>query len=307
MNNALHKALNLQMPFVLYRKPHQQTVNGWFPESDRLIVEEKLTTSSFVFAPFIGSKKVVFYQKDSKIIQENFVSNANFSNKDVPFITDESIQKKHVQLVEKGIEAIRSGMMQKVVLSRKEVVNIDKQEYAIYFQRFLHRYPTAFVYWWYHPNIGMWMGATPEQLIFTEDLQLQTVALAGTMVDTNIDLNQVVWGIKEQEEQKVVRDYIVDRLQDFCDTIETTQPYTYRAGSLLHIKTDIYATLHTAHHLQNVIESLHPTPALCGFPKEVARDFIITHEGYDREYYGGFLGEWQCKKNDQTSTDLFVN
>ena len=53
----------------------------------------------------------------------------------------------------------------------------------------------------------------------------------------------------------------------------------------------------------DLIEKLHPTPAVCGVPITKAQTFIHEHEGYERKYYTGFLGEYGI--ND--TTDLFVN
>src|SRR5690554_2332806 len=137
----------------------------------------------------------------------------------------------------------------------------------------------------------MWKGATPEQLVKIESNTVKTVALAATQVDKGMDLKKVVWGEKEQQEQQVVTDFIVDSLKPFSKEISQTPPVTHRAGSLLHIKTDIEAELSDEKNAYDVVEALHPTPALCGFPKDASRDFIIANEGYDREFYGGFLGE----------------
>ena len=52
-----------------------------------------------------------------------------------------------------------------------------------------------------------------------------------------------------------------------------------------------------------MLQLLHPTPAVCGLPKEEAYHFIIEHEGYDRSYYSGFIG-WLDTKG---KTDLYVN
>ena len=54
---------------------------------------------------------------------------------------------------------------------------------------------------------------------------------------------------------------------------------------------------------------MHPTPAVCGFPKGKARDFILKNENYNRKYYAGFLGELNfCFESNQTlMSDLFVN
>ena len=60
--------------------------------------------------------------------------------------------------------------------------------------------------------------------------------------------------------------------------------------------------------LDKIITSLHPTPAVCGLPKEEAKRFIIENEGYDRDFYTGFVGELNCDfTNLKRNTDLFVN
>lgn len=304
----LKQALANNQPFVLYRKPNETLVNAWFQKNDFLHTTKDLNTSCFVFAPFFGEEIVVFYPKDCVLLQEEIIPNVTLSEKEM-ILEKPTVDKEfHIQLVQKGIDAILDGKMQKVVLSRKEEVLIDEKSYELYYQRFLQKYPTAFVYWWYHPKIGMWMGATPEQLVQAENNNVKTVALAGTMVDQGRDLQEVVWGQKEQEEQKVVTDFIINRLQPLSSSIHQTKPFTHKAGSLLHIKTDIAAELKPEHSVQEVINALHPTPALCGFPKEEARDFIIENEGYNREFYGGYLGEWEIDNlHYAKTTDLFVN
>ena len=81
-----------------------------------------------------------------------------------------------------------------------------------------------------------------------------------------------------------------------------------KAGQLIHIKTDIEGTLKEPSQLKEVIQILHPTPAVCGFPKEVTKDFILMNEGYDRKYYAGFLGEFNHNFEKAThATELYVN
>ena len=101
----------------------------------------------------------------------------------------------------------------------------------------------------------------------------------------------------------MVTDYLVAQLQPFCERLKLTGPHTQQAGSLLHLKTEIRAQLHTGFSLQNLLQQLHPTPAVCGMPKAAALQFIGQEEGYDRQFYSGFLGE--ILGNNQV--DLFVN
>ena len=67
-------------------------------------------------------------------------------------------------------------------------------------------------------------------------------------------------------------------------------PYTARAGQLVHLKTDFYFLLKNTDNIGNLLQELHPTPAVCGLPKEDAFRFILENEGYDRSYYSGFTG-----------------
>src|SRR5690554_839190 len=308
MKEKIADSLCKKQPFVLYRKPNETMRFGWFQNNDELHTATVLERSCFVFAPFAGTEKVVFYPDECRLIKDDASFEVAFSENNTALENPLVDKTFHIQLVQKGIDAIQSEAMQKVVLSRQEEIVIDESLYEIYFQRFLKKYPTAFVYWFYHPKVGMWMGATPEQLVQIEKSEVKTVALAATQLDKGMELSEVLWGDKEQDEQQIVTDFIVDSLQPFSKRIAQTKPFTHRAGSLLHIKTNIDAVLYKPEHAYEVVEALHPTPALCGFPKENAKDFILNNEGYDREFYGGFLGEWKFNNLDYAETsDLFVN
>ncbi|HLV50467.1 MAG TPA: chorismate-binding protein, partial [Flavobacterium sp.] len=54
--------------------------------------------------------------------------------------------------------------------------------------------------------------------------------------------------------------------------------------------------------VKNLIQNLHPTPAVCGLPKKEAFDFIWENEGYNREFYTGFIGI-----EKENMKDYFVN
>ena len=62
--------------------------------------------------------------------------------------------------------------------------------------------------------------------------------------------------------------------------------------------------MNSQHNIGDIIKTLHPTPAVCGLPRNLAKDFILQNEDYHRSYYTGFLGELNFK-NQQSS--LFVN
>lgn len=308
MQQKIKDWLDRELPFVVYRKPNENERIGWFQQNDELRTAVELNASCFVFAPFHDDEKTVFLKDDcvlayddSDIVLDDVPSESTIEN--AIATADEDF---HIQLVRLGINAIQKGCFKKVVLSRKEEVVVNRENYIVYFNRFLTKYPTAFVYWFYHPKVGMWMGASPEQLLKITNGVMQTVALAATQL--NLDNNQGVnWTDKEQKEQQIVTDFIVESIAPFTKFLKVSQPYTHKAGALLHIKTDVEAQLIDPELTYKVTAALHPTPALCGYPKEAARKFILENERYDREYYGGYLGEWYCGGSNSKNCDLFVN
>ena len=103
-------------------------------------------------------------------------------------------------------------------------------------------------------------------------------------------------------------EFILDNLRTIASEVVVSSPYTAKAGNLLHIKTDIEGVLNENSTLREVVSVLHPTPAVCGLPKITAQDFILRNEGYNREYYTGFLGELNKDyTTDARETDLYVN
>jgi isochorismate synthase len=147
------------------------------------------------------------------------------------------------------------------------------------------------------------MGATPETLLKVNGNKFQTVALAGTQLYSGSE--EVYWQKKEKEEQQFVTDYVVEKIGELVSEIQISVPKTIKAGNLLHIKTAIQGIVDETANLKELVLLLHPTPAVCGLPKHNAFDFIINNEGYNREFYAGFLGE--INYNENSETDLYVN
>ena len=286
--------LLLQKPFVYYVKPNETVWNLLVQQNDKLV--EFKNQSGFVIMPFHEGKQVVIPFEGSSYSQGNL---ENFETKSVESFTSESNQKETFEnLVSKGVSAIQQGEFDKVVLSRKIIL---KEQISIVetFQNLISSYPTAFRYLFFHPKIGLWMGATPEQLVKINQNQFETVALAGTQLYSE----NVIWATKEIEEQQFVTDYIVTKVKDKVMQLMVTDAKTVKAGNLAHLKSSISGELTADFQANDLIKTLHPTPAVCGLPKENAIDFIIKNEGYKRKYYAGFLGEY----NKDNQTDLFVN
>lgn len=310
MDAILEKAshqLQQKLPFVIYNKPNSNQLIGIFQQNDILHFVENFEEKGFVFAPFDGKGIVLIPQHQSKIYIADFkitLDNKALIYPKEKYSTEAKI--KYENLVQKAIDKIQSGALSKVVLSRQEIVELSGFELSGIIQKMLNSYPSAFVYCFFHPRVGLWMGAFSEQLLKMKGRKFYTSAVAGTQLFQESE--EVIWEDKERQEQQFVSDFIIEKVKRIASTITISAPYSLRAGNLMHIKTDIQGIVNPESNLEEILETLHPTPAVCGLPLEAAKDFILKNEGYDREYYSGYLGEFNIDLiSQENNTDLYVN
>ena len=114
---------------------------------------------------------------------------------------------------------------------------------------------------------------------------------------------EVRWSEKNIREQRYVATYMMETLEQFTNKISEEGPYTTRAANLAHLRSDFTFTLSDSHHLGTLLQTLHPTPAVCGIPKREAFDFILRNESSPRRYYSGFQGPLQ----PEGETHLYVS
>lgn len=304
--STVRKHQEQNLPFVIYSKPNSSSIFAYLQQNETLYKVSDYSEKGFVFASFDEKQLVLIPENESKIIsakQLEVAMNA-VEMEDLSFDSGAKIQ--YEDLVEKGIQAIKNEEFKKVVLSRSEIVDVAKFDFITTFKYLIQLYPTTFTYCFFHPEIGLWMGATPEQLLKASGNVFETTALAGTQKVTLEE--EISWQQKEKDEQQYVTDFIIKRLREVATSVVVTDPYNIKAGSIWHIKTDISGVLKDNSTLEEVIDTLHPTPAVCGLPKKKAKAFILENENYDRTFYTGFLGELNSSfANKTVSSDLFVN
>lgn len=288
-------------PFVVFRKPHKLEITLLEQLDQNCYVCDNFNQKGYVFAPFDNQQEAILFPEEkikrtvynlnvTKIIKEEF-SDEIFAEE----------KQHHLELLEKGIQCIQESKVEKIVLSRKEIILKNGKKPVDLFHNLLGTYNTAYVYLWFHPAVGTWLGASPEGLLEMENRRIKTMSLAGTQV--YIPGTDAVWKQKEMQEQQFVTDFVKKNLKPFVKELVSSKTYTTKAGSLLHLRTDIEGTLKDGEQIHNLIQHLHPTPAVCGLPKMEAKSFILEHEGYNRSFYTGFLGELNCSRK----TSLYVN
>lgn len=201
------------------------------------------------------------------------------------------------------INALEKSELDKLVLSRRtQYSRSDTFSPAVTFIKAARRYIRSYVYLCHTPYTGTWLGSTPEIILSGSGQDWHTVALAGTQPLINDELPRI-WDEKNQEEQNMVAGYIRAQLATLGITPVEEGPYTVRAAELAHLKSDFRFKLPDTGHLGDVLKLLHPTPAVCGLPKDKAYRFILENEGYNRRYYSGFVGMLDV----HGQTNLYVN
>lgn len=301
------------VPFVLYRKPGDDKLKGLIQKNANLnIVDDVNTDRGFVFAPFDDQRHpAVLLRADAELelsmdsieLVEDTVRSIQLSESNTEFAPQMKEEEQRFQrLVQYAVAEIKAEKCKKIVVSRRERLESKQIEVTRIFRELLLKYSSAMVYFWYHPKVGMWMGATPEYLIERKEGALATMALAGTRKQAP---EAADWGEKEIEEQRMVSNYI-KRIMDknLIEGLEQEGPRTHQAGNLEHIATYFKAEITEMTNLNWLLNDLHPTPAVGGVPLKAAKSFIDEHENYDREYYSGYLGELNLKENQSS---LFVN
>lgn len=306
-SQLVEKALaqyNEKLPFVLYSLPDSSEITGIFQSNADRTIAELSQENGFVLAPFDSKKqKLQIPMKGSEILTCIDLPPVLETKKAVTISERVADKEKHLTVTSKAITKIKSGRAQKIVVSRKKEVRLKKFDLRKLCDSLFSQNPSAFRYIWFHPVTSLWCGATPEVLIKTNGSAFSTMALAGTQKLQGKSI--IFWDKKERNEQQWVVDAIVDTLLDKTTALNISKANTHIAGDLAHLRTDIKGGLNTSKHaLQKIVETLHPTPAVCGTPRTKAQAFILEHENYDREFYTGFLGITNSEVN---KTELFVN
>lgn len=349
--NLFDSAFYHQLPIAMWRLPHQEKQHAIIDLSGKIRqvpLELETLGAGFVVSPFINPTEPLqasfihadlYFNSGTESFcmnphPKNNVASADeflktfcsylkkpeapdqypryFSQQHIPHANTD---KAHfLGLTGQAIHAIEAGHFQKVVPSRKKIINLPANfDIVDTFQKLCAAYPAAFVSVFSVPGVGTWIGASPEILVSTFPQDggkiFRTVALAGTHVrKENHALKDTAWRQKEIEEQAMVSRYIINcfkkiRLREF----EENGPKTVAAGNLLHLRTDLTVDMKATNfpELASVmLRLLHPTSAVCGMPKEPALTFLQQQEGYDREYFSGFQGPVNIAPDE---LHIFVN
>lgn len=253
----------------------------------------------FVIAPFLPHSPMIFIPAgqacDSNTFSEALRPNGH--GLCAPFPEASTTPGQLADEVETIKTLEREGKLTKAVAARCLLQDAPADIDSL-FDSLCLNYPDAFVYLFTSPESGTWIGASPELLLEHDGKELHTMALAGTHRDNNTD----DWDAKNRREHDVVTKYIMDCFTNSGLWPVADKPVTKMAGPVEHLMTRISVPASDTLDVLQLIDTLAPTPALCGMPRELAAETIAQQEHFERSFFGGYCGPW----NGYDSFSLFV-
>jgi isochorismate synthase len=203
--------------------------------------------------------------------------------------------------VKKAVESIDAGNFEKVVLSRSDRKPFSRDQLSPFLSEVFQKYAGANLMVFNIPGKGFWISASPEVLLAygysilgAPQASIVSHALAGTRPAAS----ELPWDDKELHEQSVVARFIRDKFAELVpqELIQQWGPGEQQAGNLKHLSSIFHVRGGTAQLAVLLLNKLHPTPAVCGFPYDSAYGWLIEHEKLDRSFFSGFSGSFHPER-----------
>lgn len=185
---------------------------------------------------------------------------------------------------------------QKIVLARRRLIRFDKDiNIARVLERAIAKEKNSYIFL-LESNQSVFLSQTPEQLFEIKNNVLSTKAVAGTIKRSNNqdeddkNIQAFLKDPKNLREHRIVVESILNDIEPYATHIEYNEaPNILKNDHLYHLYTEIKGDL-TVDSYSSLIDTMHPTPALGGYPKEEAVHYIEQNEFGTRGLYGAPVG-----------------
>ena len=256
-----------------------------------------LTTSAVIDQNASGNVNDLTALRESILSADGSITSAEADATSDIQTSDDQPEDEWCESVDDAVKAIRSGKLKKVVLARSVSGTADGDVDAVKLLdhlRSVHRDAFVFGYW---RGGDTFVGASPERLVRLDGRSLIASSLAGTIKrgDTpehDARLARELQGNeKDLAEHAAVREMLHEILSEFDENVESSDtPELLTLSNVHHLHTEVRAKLDDDVSILDVVERLHPTPAVGGSPRREALDFIEHNEKLDRGWYAAPIG-----------------
>jgi len=205
--------------------------------------------------------------------------------------------------VSETLRRIRSGTFSKAVLARSIEIDLAHADLLRIAASLRASYPACYRFLLCDGRGHVFLGASPERLVRLSRREILTEAVAGTIrcepqdeEGTRAELLER--SAKDRAEQRIVLDHVTATLAPLASTVEAPdEPEVMRLRHLLHLRTRVRAVAAERTAILDLVERLHPTPAVAGWPPRESLAWIRSIEPRDRGWYAGPIG-WLDAEGD---------
>lgn len=210
---------------------------------------------------------------------------------------DARARQDFLQAVESVRNAIARAEVEKVVLSRRWVLELSHEPRALEVLERLRCEAAESTRFSVALDGRAFVGASPERLIRKRAEVVQTEALAGTIrADGGQRAAELLKSAKDLMEHRLVVRELLRVLGPLTGPLAVSdEPEVRSLRDMLHLSTPIEGRLHEPSHVVDLVARLHPTPAVGGVPTERALRMIAEHEAVERGWYSGPVGWFDAR------------
>jgi menaquinone-specific isochorismate synthase len=209
-----------------------------------------------------------------------------------------------MRAVEEAAASVRGGRLEKIVLARElRLFANEPFDSAAILERLYSTHTNTYVFAFEFGEDCL-IGATPERLIKSSGNRLLTTCLAGSIARGRTEAEDAELGVKLINDVKNLHEHelavrmISDTMKRYCVSVEMPdRPILYKLKNIQHLYTPVCGDAAEGVTILNVLEALHPTPALGGYPQQDAVEEIRRLERLDRGWYAGPIG-WMNRNMD---------
>ena len=220
-------------------------------------------------------------------------------------------RKKWKQIINLALDKIHDREVSKIVIARKvELILSEEINLTITLQTLRNDYPECCLFA-YHKGNSTFFGITPELLARVSVNKIEADAIAGSnnrstsaAEDSKLEAD-LLNSKKDLDEHQYVLNHFTSAFKKFSENITfNAKPSVKKLKNIRHLLTKITADLKDDASLMNILKELHPTPAVCGYPKDAALNLIKKIENQKRGLYSGIVGWFNLNVNGEFAVSI---
>ena len=223
----------------------------------------------------------------------------------VPGTVREALRPEWEDAVRSVLGVIAGGTISKAVLARATDVRLASGISPVDLVHALWSQHTGTHAFFFEPESGTaLLGAAPEAIATLRDGRVFATAVAGSVGvgESDDERNRLAESLlasaKDLQEHRIVVDDMVERMRPLADHVRAQlRPHVLTLSRIQHLETEIEALAPEGRSVLDLVAALHPTPAVCGVPRDAAAAVIESEEPFDRGWYAGPVGWFDTEGN----------